>query len=139
MSGHRSRGIVRFSETDASGRFHYTCALKWAEDAEHEIYRSAGVPVVAFPRRAVSATFERPFVDGDTYTVELEVQRLGTSSIAYAWRILDGELVAVTGSHTVVHVDEAGRPTPVPEVLRSRLNDLGAVAAPLTEHAGGTR
>ncbi|MBH0121927.1 hypothetical protein I0Q12_21390, partial [Rhodococcus sp. CX] len=46
MSVYRSRGVVRFSETDASGRFHYTAALKWAENAEHELYRAAGVPIV---------------------------------------------------------------------------------------------
>jgi len=124
MSVYRSRGVVRFSETDASGRFHYTAALKWAENAEHELYRAAGVPIVGFPRRAVSATFERPFVDGDEYVVELEVEKLGNSSIVFAWRILSGDAVAVTGSHTVVHLDEEGRPSPVPEPLRATLNEL---------------
>ncbi|MBH0121926.1 3-keto-5-aminohexanoate cleavage protein, partial [Rhodococcus sp. CX] len=74
--------------------------------------------------RAVSATFERPFVDGDEYVVELEVEKLGNSSIVFAWRILSGDAVAVTGSHTVVHLDEEGRPSPVPEPLRATLNEL---------------
>lgn len=124
MSVHRSRGVVAFSETDASGRFHYTSALKWAENAEHELYRVAGVPITGFPRRAVSATFERPFVDGDEYVVELRVEKLGTSSISYIWRILGGDAVAVTGAHTVVHLDESGRPAPVPANLRAVLEPL---------------
>lgn len=37
---------------------------------------------LAFPRRTVSASFERPFVDG-----------LGTGSITYPWRILNGDEV----------------------------------------------
>ncbi|WP_158550747.1 thioesterase family protein [Geodermatophilus sp. TF02-6] len=128
MSAYRSRGVVRFSETDASGRFHHTSALRWAEDTEHELYRAAGVPAVRFPRRAVSATFERPFAHGDDYVVELQVQKLGSSSVTYAWRILAGDDVAVTGSHTVVHLDESGRPAPVPDPLRVTLDALTAEA-----------
>ncbi|WP_068160244.1 acyl-CoA thioesterase [Rhodococcus phenolicus] len=126
MTVHRSRGVVAFSETDASGRFHYTSALKWAENAEHELYRAAGLPIVGFPRRAVSATFERPFVDGDEYVVELAVKRLGNSSISYTWRILDGDAVAVTGAHTVVHLDGSGQPAPVPQALKDVLEKLTA-------------
>lgn len=124
MSGYRSRGVVRFSETDASGRFHHASALMWAENAEHELYRAAGVPIVGFPRRAVSATFERPLVDGDEYVVELHVEKLGNSSVTYGWRIHHGGDVAVTGSHTVVHLDESGRPAPVPAALRASLRAL---------------
>lgn len=119
-----SAGVVRFSETDASGRFHYTNALMWAENTEHEIYRAAGVPVVDFPRRTVAATFERGLVAGEQYDVELHVERLGTTSITYAWRILTGGQVAVTGSHTVVHIDGSGRPAPVPEILRPALQAM---------------
>lgn len=137
MSTHRSRGVVTFAETDASGRFHYTSALRWAENAEHELYRAVGLPVVAFPRRAVSATFERPFVDGEEYVVELQVERLGTSSITYVWRILNGTDVAVTGSHAVVHLDQTGRPTPVPDALRPRLEALVAVGSPQSQPVGG--
>ncbi len=129
MSSFRSGGVVRFSETDASGRFHYAAALAWAENTEHEVYRAAGVPVARFPRRTVSATFDRPLVDGDPYTVELDVHRVGTSSITYGWRIITGDVAAVTGSHTVVHVDEAGRAAPLPPVLRDSLQALTAEPA----------
>lgn len=129
MSAHRHSGVTSFSETDASGRFHYTNALEWAENAEHEIYRAVGASVTSFPRRAVSATFERPFVDGDEYVVELEVERLGNSSVGYAWRILSGDAAAVTGSHTVVHINEEGRPAPLPEAVRDALRPLLQEAA----------
>lgn len=125
MSLVRHTGTVRFSETDASGRFHYTHALRWAEDAEHTLYHRVGVPVSAFPRRAVSATYERPFVTGDEYAVELEVARLGTTSVTYSWQILNGDAVAVTGEHTVVHLDESGKPTALPHALRTALGEPG--------------
>jgi acyl-CoA thioester hydrolase len=121
MSVHRHRGVVAFHETDASGRYHYTNALKWAENAEHALYRAAGQPINRFPRRAVHASFERPFADGDAYEVELEVEKLGTTSITYTWKILKAGQVAVTGGHTVVHIDEAGDPSPLPDALRTAL------------------
>ncbi|MGO4596345.1 acyl-CoA thioesterase [Terrabacter sp. 2RAF25] len=133
MTTHRSTGVVRFSETDASGRFHHASALLWAENAEHEIYRAAGVPVEAFPRRAVSASFERPLVHGDAYAVELVVTKLGRTSVTWAWRVVNEGLTAVTGSHTAVHVDPSGRPTALPDALRRRL-DLGGYG-PLTPDA----
>lgn len=120
-SVHRLTGTVRFSETDASVRYHYISALNWAEECEHEVLREVGAPVEQFPRRAISATFHQAFFAGDRYDVELHATRLGTSSITWEWRILRGEQVAVTGHHTTVHVDAEGRPAPVPEALRARL------------------
>lgn len=124
MSVHRVRGVVAFHETDASGRYHYTNGFKWVEVAEHDLYRSVGVPADRFPRRAIRASFERPLMDGDEYVVELEVEKLGNTSIGYAWRILKGADVAAIGAHTVIHVDESGRPSPVPDALRAVLNGL---------------
>lgn len=79
MTVHRVRGVVAFHETDASGRYHYTNAFKWVENAEHALYRSIGVPAARFPRRAVQAVFDRPLMEGDEYAVELEVEKLGTT------------------------------------------------------------
>ncbi|GGM72310.1 hypothetical protein GCM10010106_18280 [Thermopolyspora flexuosa] len=123
MTVYRVRGTVAFHETDASGRYHYTNAFKWVEVAEHALYREAGVQVVDLPRRAVQAVFDLPFEFGDEYVVELEVEKLGNTSITYAWRILKGEDVAVRGSYTVVHIDGSGKPTPVPDALRDVLAD----------------
>ncbi|MFI6705498.1 acyl-CoA thioesterase [Nonomuraea sp. NPDC050478] len=82
------------------------------------------MPVTRFPRRAVSASFERPLADGDEYIVELEVEKLGNTSITYAWRVLKAELVDSDGAHTVIHVDGSGEPTPLPDALRAVLDDL---------------
>lgn len=124
MSVHVSRGVVRFSETDASGRHHYTAPQKWAENAEHEVIRAAGGDVAAFPRRVVNATYELPLNAGDEYVVELGVGRLGTTSISYEWRVLLRGEVAVTGSHTTVHLGRDGRPAPLPPPVRSTLENL---------------
>jgi acyl-CoA thioesterase FadM len=113
--------IVTWSETDASGSFHFAAPLRWAEDAEHALLRAAGSDPASFPRRAVSSSYLRPLRAGDTYTVDLGVERIGSSSITYWWRVLSGDTVCVEGGHTAVHLDGTGRPSPVPDTLRSAL------------------
>lgn len=118
-----THSMVAWSETDASGRYHFTAPLRWAEDAEHALYRTAGpgTMVGGFPRRAVSVTYSRPLAAGDSYTVELSVKKVGRTSISYAWQILGPGGPCAEGTHTVVHVDETGRPAPVPDPLRAAL------------------
>ena len=120
-------GVVAWSETDASGRYHYTAAYRWAENAEHGLYRSVDprIDVSRFPRRATSAIYEQALAAGDEFTVELEAERVGNSSIAYAWTVSGSTGVCVRGKHTVVHVDEQGVPANVPDVIRARLGAEG--------------
>jgi acyl-CoA thioester hydrolase len=114
--------IVFWSETDASGSFHFTAPLRWAEDAEHALVRAAGGDPGSFPRRAVSSSYLRPLRAGDQYTVDIAVERIGSTSITYWWRVLSGDAVCVEGGHTAVHLDGTGRPAPVPDALRSALS-----------------
>lgn len=115
------KGKVRWSETDASGLFHFPTAFMWAEDAEHELYRTA-LPGFAFsnlPRRTVSATYSAPFRAGDAYEVRLWVTKIGTSSITFGWTVMRGETIAVEGQHTVVHLGPDFKPSALPDNLRA--------------------
>ena len=57
----------------------------------------------------------------DEFELELAPERVGTSSVTYAWEIRrDGE-VCIRGRHTVVHVDADGRPAPLRAETRSAL------------------
>ncbi|MFJ9381316.1 acyl-CoA thioesterase [Streptomyces sp. NPDC101455] len=113
--------VVGWSETDASGRFHFTAPLRWAEDAEHALYRAAGLDPAFFPRRAVSSTYERALRAGDAYSVDLTVEGIGSTSITYRWSVRSEDAVCVHGSHTVVHVDGSGRPAALSQALRDAL------------------
>lgn len=123
MTAHVTTGVVAWSETDASGRYHHTAPHCWAENTEHALYRSIvpDIDVGPFPRLMTSASFEKPLFAGDEYTVELDVDHIGNSSITYTWVVTGPEGVCVRGNHTAVHVDETGRPSPVPEKLREGL------------------
>ncbi|MEU5849711.1 acyl-CoA thioesterase [Saccharopolyspora shandongensis] len=107
---------VAFADTDASGRIHWTSVFRWAELAEHDLLRQVGVTDVRrFPRRATEAVYHRPLACGDEIEIRLGVERAGQTSVTYSWHVQrDGEL-CVEGRHTVVHIDDAGRPAPWPE------------------------
>ena len=68
------------------------------------------------------AEFLRVLRFDDEIEVRLRVDRLGTTSISYAWTISkDGEPY-ILGGHTVVHVDSEGRPSPIPDRIRAALS-----------------
>lgn len=116
-----ARAVVPWSDTDASGRFHFTAPFRWAENAEHALLRDAGFGPEPFPRRAVTSSYLRPLMAGDPYTVDIGIEQIGSTSITYWWRVLSEDVVCVEGSHTAVHLDETGRPSPLPESLRTAL------------------
>jgi acyl-CoA thioester hydrolase len=114
---HVERLRVAWVDTDAGGRIHFTAAFRWAEVAEFALLRSlprTGIHVADFPRRHVEAEYRRVLRFDDEFELRLHPERVGRTSITYAWRVVrDGE-TCVLGRHTVVHVDQAGRPSPLP-------------------------
>jgi len=114
---------VRWVDTDAGGRIHFTAAFRWAETAELELYRELGVldRVPHLPRRHVEADFHRVLVFDDEIEIALSVTRVGTTSVTYAWRIERAGELAVEGSHTVVNVDGDGRAQPLDDAFRAAL------------------
>ena len=114
---------MRWVDTDAGGRIHFTAAFRWAETAELELYRELGLleHVPHLPRRHVDADFHRVLVFDDQIDVTLSVASVGTTSITYEWQITRGEELAIEGRHTVVHVDADGSPQPIDDATRAAL------------------
>jgi acyl-CoA thioester hydrolase len=124
---HRSERVrVAWIDTDAGGRFHFTAAFRWVEAAEMGLYRELGLleDVGSLPRRHAEVEFRRPLRFDDEVEVELDVDRVGRTSVTYRWRILHAGAVAVEGRHTVVHVDPEGLPSPLGGEMRRRLAGL---------------
>ena len=57
----------------------------------------------------------------DEIEVRIRAETLGRSSITWAWEIVRGDEVCVTGSHVVVNVDAEGRPAELAPEVRSAL------------------
>jgi acyl-CoA thioester hydrolase len=114
---------VAWADTDAGGRIHFTAALRYAEAAEHGLMRRLGLLSAwgTYPRRHVEADYRAALLFEDELDVRIRSERLGTTSIAWAWEIERAGEVCVAGRHTVVHVDGDGRPSPLPDAVRAGL------------------
>lgn len=116
---YRRRMTVPFSDTDASGRTHFTATMRWVEVAEHDVLRRA-LPesATAFPRVKVTTQFRLPTRFADELDVELHGLTIGRSSVTFSWEVRrDGELCASV-ELVAVYVSADDRPTAVPEQLR---------------------
>jgi acyl-CoA thioesterase FadM len=120
---HVLRSRVAWVDTDAGGRIHFTAAFRWAEAAETSLIRSLGLlgDWGDYPRRAVEAEYLAVLRFEDEFELELVPERVGTSSVTYAWEVRRDAEVCVRGRHTVVHVDAEGRPSPLPPDVRRAL------------------
>jgi acyl-CoA thioester hydrolase len=119
---HRERMRVAWADTDASGWIHCTAAFRWAEAAEHTLLRQLGLTLAGnedgFPRRHVEATYHRPLRFADEFDLVLSAERVGRTSVTYAWQAIRDGQVCVEGRTVTVHIDCHGTPTPLPEELR---------------------
>jgi acyl-CoA thioester hydrolase len=126
MPEHRERLRVRWVDTDASGRIHFTAAFRYFEVAEFELLRSLGLAhgtmaEVGFPRVSVAATYKKPLTVDQVIEVRIRPDRIGERSVTYACEIYhEGEL-AIEGHVTAVAVGPDGKSCPLPDALRRAL------------------
>jgi acyl-CoA thioester hydrolase len=120
---HLERLRVAWVDTDAGGRIHFTAAFRYAERAETALMRELGLVdrLVDYPRRRVEADFRAVLRFEDEVAVAIRPERIGTTSITWAWEISRGDEVCVEGRHTVVHVGADGRPLALPDDVREQL------------------
>jgi acyl-CoA thioester hydrolase len=57
----------------------------------------------------------------DEVDVRIWPDRMGTTSITWRWEIERAGERCVTGSTVTVHIDDEGRPAPLPDALRRHL------------------
>lgn len=116
---------VAWVDTDAGGRIHFTAAFRWAELAETALIRRLGLIDETwgdYPRRKVEAEYLKVLRFEDEIEIRLRVEKVGRTSVTYAWTIAkDGE-AHVKGRHTVVHVDGEGHAEPLADTVRAALD-----------------
>jgi YbgC/YbaW family acyl-CoA thioester hydrolase len=121
---HVERTRVQWVDTDAGGRIHFTAAFRWAEMAETGIRRKLGLLEEwgSYPRRKVEAEFLKVLVFEDEVEVRIRPERLGQTSITWAFEIARDDELCIRGSLVVVHVDDEGRPVPLTDRERAALS-----------------
>jgi acyl-CoA thioester hydrolase len=118
---------VEWIDTDAAGIHHNSTVVRWAEAAEAVLMREAGLDgyFASAPRVRYEADFLAPVRFGDEVAATVRVEEVGRTSLALAFEVRSGEVVAARGRYVTVHVGVDGRPEPWPEAWRAALTASG--------------
>jgi acyl-CoA thioester hydrolase len=119
---------LEWADTDAAGIHHNSVVNRFVEGAEAQLVREAGMdgyfPVA--PRVRFEADYEAPLFFGQEITAVVWVERVGTSSLGFAFEVWGEEhqgrprVRAASGRYVTVHVPgghdgASGRSAPWPE------------------------
>jgi YbgC/YbaW family acyl-CoA thioester hydrolase len=109
-SEYRLKRRVNFYETDAAGIVHFSWFFRYMEEAEHALWREAGLSIhplegeIGFPRVNTSFDFHHPLRFEDEFDVWLRVAAIGKKTIRYTCLLLQGDTKIATGSLTIACV-----------------------------------
>jgi acyl-CoA thioesterase FadM len=110
--------------------------FRYMEEAEHALWRAAGLSIIQSGEEAgwprVSATFDykSPLRFEDEFEVGVELARVSTRTIQYAFRLMRADTLIGTGTLTAVCArkrDDGLESVAVPPEIVARLR--GAIAA----------
>jgi YbgC/YbaW family acyl-CoA thioester hydrolase len=134
----RYESRIRFVDTDASGRIHYTALFRFFEAAETELFRTFGISYTRgsynFPRVHAECDIRLALLHDDLIEVEVCLTKLGTSSMRFEFRVLKDGSVAATGAVVMVCMDrQSQRSIPIPDELRAQ---FAGIVMPVEEKRG---
>jgi len=120
---------IRFVDTDASGRIHYTSLFKFFEAAETEFFRAFDISYTKgtfnFPRVHAECDIKLALVHDDLIEIEVCLTKLGTSSMRFEFKTWKEGQVAATGAIVMVCMDrKTQRAMPIPGDLRARFAEI---------------
>lgn len=119
-------------DTDASGHWHHTAALRLIEWAESILLERLGILEDVYgrglPRVHIELDFRSPIRFNELAEIGLEVVDLRRSSITYRAEIACRGEVCAAGSIVAVIRDASGRAAPWPDDHRDRLLTAGPQA-----------
>ncbi|XOZ34289.1 acyl-CoA thioesterase [Halomonadaceae bacterium KBTZ08] len=129
---HEETFPVRWGDQDAYGHVNNTVYFRFFEEARIRWFDSQTLttdgqgegPVIV----TTGATFHQELVYPATIRVEVRTGRAGNSSLETFYRVLDAEAgtLYASGSAKVVWINhDTGRPTPLPDRLRTLSADSG--------------
>jgi YbgC/YbaW family acyl-CoA thioester hydrolase len=99
---------VQFSETDLAGIAHFSAFFRFMEEAEHALWRAAGLSIGAaeqtggWPRVAAAFDYKSPLRFEDEFVVTVRIDEITRRSIRYGFTITCGDTPVGTGTMTAV-------------------------------------
>ena len=129
MRPYRFQTRVRFIDTDASGRIHYTAMFRYFESAEIEWMRELGISYIGskigLPRVRVECDFRKAIAYDDLLEIEVRLTKLGGSSFRLEFAALRAGVAAAQGAVVIACMDrETGQAIPIPDEMRGKLEGV---------------
>ena len=101
---------MQFYETDVAGIVHFSWFFRYMEEAEHALWREAGLSIhpadsdIGWPRIASSFEFYRPLRFEDEFDVHLRVAEMSRKTIRYECTLTKNDEQIARGSMTIACV-----------------------------------
>ena len=95
--GFRYTRKVFFYETDLAGVVHFSCYFRYMEEAEHALWRAAGLTVdragasIGYPRVSATFDYKSPLFFEDELTIVARVHAVTQRTIKYSFVFTRGE------------------------------------------------
>lgn len=129
-TGFKYKRRLHFSETDMAGIAHFSVYFRFLEEAEHALWRAAGLSLgeVAltggWPRVSASFDYKSPLRFEDEFEVAVRIGIVTRRSVQYEFTITRGDVLVGTGSLTAVSTareDGRLRAVDIPQEMIARL------------------
>ena len=125
----RFRRRVQFYETDAAGLVHFSWYFRYMEEAEHALWREAGLSIhppdseLGWPRVAASFDFQRALRFEDEIDVHLRIAEMSRKTIRYECIVKRDDQQVAAGTMTVACVRKTPtmRAVEIPDEIVQRL------------------
>ena len=108
---------VEFAETDMEGIVHFAMFFRYMEEAEHALWRAAGLTIaspggeIGWPRVSAVFDYKAPLRFQDEFEVTVEIARVSRRTIDYAFEVAVAGRTIGRGSITTASVRKApGQP-----------------------------
>ena len=131
ISEHRLTRRVQFHETDAAGVVHFSRYFLYMEEAEHALWRAAGLSIhprgaeVGWPRVSAAFEYHRALRFEEEFEIRVRIVAIDERTISYACLLSrDGTRIA-TGRCTIacasLRPNQPMRGAAIPDEVRARL------------------
>ncbi len=130
MSEYHHRRRVQFSEVDSARIVHFSQYFRYMEEAEHALWREAGLSIAppgatfGYARLGASFEYHSPLRFEDEFDVLVRVAAITTRTMRYDCHVTRGGDRIATGVMTIVCVTggdgEPLRSIPIPAEIASR-------------------
>ena len=118
---------VLFKHCDPAGIVFYPRYFEMINDCVEAFFDEIGTPfevlhkTASIPTAQIATTFHAPSRHGDLLVINLDVVRIGNSSLTLSFRTTTDSEKRFSAESTLVYITPSGRPQPWPDPIRNAL------------------